>query len=97
MYDQLAKGAAVGVGYGTASNYAEPGQPLSGKIANALDNAQLILARLTSVADRTFGSVPTPAETNVSQTLNTTDRTMDQLTDMLVRIAQVSARLESGL
>lgn len=74
-----------------------PAQPLSGKISNALDNAQSILARLTSVADRTFGSVPTPADGQTSPTLNTTDRTMDQLTDMLVRIAQVSARLESGL
>lgn len=74
-----------------------PPQPLSGKISNALDNAQMILARLTSIADRTFGSVPTPADNSTSPTLNTTDRTMDQLTDMLIRIAQVSARLESGL
>ena len=89
MYDTSIKGYA--------SDSIAPAQPLSGKISNALDSAQSILARLTSVADRTFGSVPTPADGQVTPTLNTTDRTMDQLTDMLVRIAQVSARLESGL
>lgn len=90
MYDNAKAGAYL------AESQAPP-QPLSAKISNALDNAQMILARLTSITDRTFGSVPTPADNSTSPTLNTTDRTMDQLTDMLVRIAQVSARLESGL
>lgn len=74
-----------------------PAQPLSGKISNALDTSQMILSRLSAVADRTFGSVPTPADTSTSPMVNTTDRTMDQLTDMLSRIAAVANRLEAGL
>lgn len=75
-----------------------PSQPLASKIYNALESAQGALAALENACNRTFGSLPTVvtgAGEPVSET--TTDRSMDQLADIIRRIGRVADRLNDNL
>lgn len=75
-----------------------PQQPLSSKISSALDMAKATLDQLSSLADRTLGSYPTPvSDQNRREIYTSTMQAVDDLTDTLHQIASVSARLSSGL